>query len=439
MTNKIKLFGVFVLLLVGALMLSGVAAATPASITKVEVDRTDMTTPGKVLNLERGTDIEVYVEMNSGDQEICVNGDEELCRVQVEALVRGYDHNDLIEDITDVFKMDEAGKTYTKVLKLHIPQRIDIDPSDDYAIAVFATGSKGIISTIQANVELDVAAESHLIAIKDTVLNPERDVQAGRALLASVRVKNYGYTAEDGVKVIVSIPELGVSASDYIDEIKAGESTTSEELYMRLPECASAGTYRVDVVVEYDDGDEEVKDYTTINVVNGDTCSPLVPSMPPSSGTAKTLINIGADSQNVAQGTGGVVYPVTITNAGVAARTYTVSADGADWASFRVSPTSTVLLQSGEAASVFVYVSANADAPVGQQMFAITVSSQGQILKQVPLRANVQAGSTVGVIGLKKGLEIGLIVLVILLVILGLVIGFNKLRAEPDEEGKTYY
>ena len=91
----------------------------------------------------------------------------------------------------------------------------------------------------------------------------------------------------------------------------------------------------------------------------------------------------------------------------------------------------------------YVYANANADAPVGEQMFAVTVKSNEKILKQVVLKANVAAQPTVTGFGnLKKALEIGLVFLVVLLVILGLIIGFNKLRGseeEGKEESGTYY
>ena len=59
------------------------------------------------------------------------------------------------------------------------------------------------------------------------------------------------------------------------------DSTTSDELYMRIPDCAEPGEYTVRVCVDYDDGDEEVCENTKINVVESDTCSAVadVPSI----------------------------------------------------------------------------------------------------------------------------------------------------------------
>ena len=122
------------------------------------------------------------------------------------------------------------------------------------------------------------------------------------------------------------------------------------------------------------------------------------------------------------------------------------SAEAADWATLKVSPSNVVVVQPGESKAVYVYVSAKESAAAGQKMFAVAVKSGDTTLKEVVLKANVQEAdaeeSTSDWSKVKKGLEIGLVVLVILLVILGLIIGFNRLRAEDDAEedqSQTYY
>ena len=151
---------------------------------------------------------------------------------------------------------------------------------------------------------------------------------------------------------------------------------------------------------------------------------------------------MAADAQSAKQGGGEAVYPITITNEGSASKTYVVSADGANWATFRLSPSNVLVIGAGESKAVNVYVAASKDAPVGEQTFSLTVKSGEKTLKEIPMKVSVDAGK-VSVWGkLKRGLEIGLVVLVILVVILGLIIGFNKLKGEEDEEtkeGETYY
>jgi len=110
------------------------------------------------------------------------------------------------------------------------------------------------------------------LEITNISFNPSNEVESGRALLTTVRVQNIGEKDEENIKVEVNIPDLGLSASDYIDEIGAGESKTSEELYMRIPECVEAKDYSVKITVEYDE------EYETVSVekmitVTGDVCA----------------------------------------------------------------------------------------------------------------------------------------------------------------------
>ena len=136
-----------------------------------------------------------------------------------------------------------------------------------------------------------------------------------------------------------------------------------------------------------------------------------------------------------------------MTNAGASSKTYTVSADGAAWANFRVSPSNVLVIGAGDSKAFTVFVAASENAPAGDQTFTVTITSGDKVLKQLPLNINVQDGQSSGVSTLKRGLEVGLVILVILLVIIGLIIGFSKLRGEEDEEEgkegkedeKTYY
>ena len=150
--------------------------------------------------------------------------------------------------------------------------------------------------------------------------------------------------------------------------------------------------------------------------------------------------------QDVKKGAAGVVYLLTITNNGKTSKAYTISVEGADWGSFRITPSNVLVAGPGESQTAYIYVSANENAPVGENTFTVNIKSGDKVLQKAPLKANVLAGSKSSqssTSGIKKGLEIGLVILVVLLVILGLIIGFNKLKGEEEEtsedETKTYY
>lgn len=431
-----RLFSLLLLVIVAVLALSSIANAA-VTINKVELDEDELspTSTNFIRDMDKGDEFTVKVHFVSN---------ESVDNAQVEAVLRGYEHDDLIEDISDVFDV-KAGVTYVKKLNLKLPIRLE---QGAYRLRVRLDDRKD--ATTQVDYYLEISSVRHLVQIYDVALSPENGVQAGRALLTTVRLKNRGEMKEQDIKIKVSIPALGVSASDFLDELDPeggdDDSATSEELYIRIPNCAEAGDYTLRVEVTYDEGDEKVSATMPLTVVDGDQC-PLKQNggSQDNAQPGQTIITIGPESQDVVVGAGGVVYPVTLTNTGSSAKTYVVDVQAADWAEAKVSPSNVVFLNAGESKAVYVYLSAKDNAPAGKQMFSVSVKSGDTTLKEVPLTANVvkaQEKASSGV-GLKRGLEIGLVVLVVLLVILGLIIGFNKLKSNDDEEPKepeqTYY
>src|SRR3989344_4278291 len=415
-----KLLGLLTLFVVGVLMSTAVFAA--ASINLVRVDGTTVTqsSTNMILEVERGENIPVKVTITP-----TTNMDD----VEIEVVLRGVDSNDKVEDITDVFDA-KAGVTYVKTLSLPLIQKMD---QDRYLLRVRVTDRDS--ATVEQTYSLEIDTKRHDVEVRDIVLSPNTEVKAGRALLATVRLRNRGEEDQDGVKVVVSIPELGVSASDFVDELEReddnDDQATTEEMFLRIPDDAETGDYKVRVEVYFDDGDKKNVEETSIYVLGQE-------------GTAKaqekTVISVAVDKQSASQGGQEVGYPITLTNAGSESKTYTVAADGAASANFRIAPSNVMVIGAGESKAVTVFVKANDNAPVGQQTFTLTISSNDRVLKQLPLSVDVQKAS--GAAQLKRGLEVGLVVLVILLVIVGLIIGFSKLRGD-DEEGekdeKTYY
>jgi uncharacterized membrane protein len=434
--NSKKYLGAIMFLI--ALMTVSLVSALPVTIDVVEMDDVDLdpSSTNFVGAFERDGTFDVRVELTAT---------QEVNDAQIEVYIRGYDHDDRVEDISKVFDM-KAGRTYYEDFSLTFPYRLE---KDLYKLRVRIEDRDG--NSTQETFEIEIEAEEHSMKIKDVVFSPSNAVVAGRSLLTSVRVKQVGMeSVEEGVKVGINIPALGLSAVDYIDEIDEDDSVTSEELYLRIPACTKPGTYDATVTVSYHDGDYSETRNEKITVIQGDLCElnkdPVAPIQP------KTIITVGPTSQDVIQGQGGVIYPLTLSNAGSEARTYVIAADGyADWADVSVSPANIVVLQPGEAKALYVYVSANEDAPVGEHMFSLTVTSGAETLKEFVLKSNVVAGEaapeTTNWGGVKKVLEIGLVVLVVLLVILGLIIGFSRLKGsdddfdDDDDDGKseTYY
>ena len=445
---KIKVLSALLLFLVGIVALSGSVSALSAKIDWVKVDN-DVLSSGlnTIRDLERGNTFPVKVQVTSAAN---------LKNVEVEGMVSGYDHNDRVTDVTDVFDM-KTNVSYVKKLKLSLPSRMD---QDRYRLRIYVRDRNS--DEIKAEYYVQVDTVRHKIVIKDVDVDPSTTVDAGRSLRVLVDLKNYGQLAEDSVKIQFAIPELNLkSLPDYVD-IKAGESKDSEELYVRVPPCTKAGQYKGRVSVTYDDGDEtETKD-VLVNVVASSACAASKPAEKKGTDTKKdatpapvtkeekTVITVGAQTQTLTLGKGGAIYPITFTNTGSVSKTYVVGVSGADsLATVKISPLQTVTVSGSESQSVYVYVSAKETAKAGKNLFSVSVKdASGKVVKQIPMTADVKSDAvktTTSWSKAKVALEIALVVLVVILIIVGLVVAFSRKKDEEDEEaedeisGQTYY
>ena len=412
MKSALKVFGLIGLLVVSMLAIQLVSAATvPVQIQKVYVNGEEVV-GNEVRILERASDLEVKVKLlGTGDDD----------HITVEATIDTDKDRDEATEKTEAFRILN-GKTITKTLEISLPERMDAE--EEYALRIEVSNRQD--TEVTKDITVYVEPASHGIRIKDVLFSPDSEVKAGRALISNVRVKNIGQGDEDSVKITVSIPELGVSDSDYIDDLEEGDTKTSEDIWFRIPEDALSGEYTVEVAVEYDDGDEEVVEEYTLNVIGEETAEP-----------GKTLVVVSDVVQDVVAGGTGVVYPITLSNADKVSKTYTVGTAAGSWATIKVTP-NVVVLAPGETKIVYVEVAANEDAAAGEQVFGIAIASGDTILKEITLKANVLESESS--IGLKTGLEIALIVLVVILIIIGLVIGFSRMKkGETETEEQTYY
>jgi uncharacterized membrane protein len=404
------------LMLVLAIALATTAFALPVTVEQVKVDDVEVHTGStNMLDVLRGDKIEVKVVFTPSSD---VND------MQLEGFFSGDEHSDVMpaSDVTSTFDAD-ANVTYRKTLTIPVHQFFE---EDAYKLRLFFTDRNGDELVQNYNIKIDVPR--HDVMIRDVSLSPDSRIKAGSALLGVVRVRNTGEKDETDIKVTISVPQLGATASSYIDEIESGdEEKETEELYLRIPKCAKPGVYDAEVEVSYNDGFSKERAVKQIEVLADDTCEDGTAA---AAVKAKTTISVGSQLESVVQG-GTAVFPLTITNSGRTSKSYTVSVEAGDWATVRVSPTSTIVLDAGKTQTVYVFVDAAKGAPVGAQALTASISSNGQALESVTLTANVAGGKSAA----RSVLEWGLIVLVVILVILGLIIGFSRLKGgDSDEE-----
>lgn len=397
-----------------ALFLTVIASATALPVVLDEVEIDDTTLDENAINrlsLERGKEYEIRVKFTPTF---------DIDNAEVRVFISGYEFNDIddIEDKTPVFDAD-ANVTYVKKLHITIPDNVD---EDNYKLRVIISDRFGDERIANYNLKIDVPRNA--LRIDDVVFSPNNAVRAGSALLTTVRVENKGEKRQNDVKVTVGIPALGVSGSDFIDEIDNGdEEEETEEIFIRIPKCAKPGNYEAVIDVEFSQRQRKVSERRTITVLEDETCN--------EDSRQQSSITLGNQMQSVASGQT-AIFPITVTNAGKTSKTFTVIVPSTDWAAVSITPTSMLVVPAGQTQTVFVNVQVSKDAPSGAHSLIATVAS-GDHRQELTLTANVVAQQSKA----KGVFEVILIVLVVLLVILGIIIGIGHLRGK--EQADTYY
>ena len=284
----VKMRSKSLIVLFGALLMLTSIAYAQSEWVGVTIDRTQIDDVDVYpwawshVSFERGQELEL---------EFHLRAIEDAEDVEIEASIKGYEYSseDPVRASIGPFDLDE-GVTYIKRMDLRLPENLD---EDEYLLRVRISDRNSWETTVEYNLKVDVPR--HKLSIKDAILTPSGNVEAGRALLASVRVENDGEKDEDDVKVTVSIPDYGISASDYIENIEYDEQEETEDLYLRLPQCAEPGEHVVRIDVFYDNNREQVSAATKINVLENEACAPeeppvvVVDQQPPADNVEETV------------------------------------------------------------------------------------------------------------------------------------------------------
>ncbi len=233
----------------------------PVYIDEAKIDGTTIyPNAWNTLSIERGSEFELKLYLASY---------EDVDDVEVDAFISGYEYNnkDKIAGHVGPFDLDED-ITYTKKINLKLPEDLDLD---EYSLRVFITDRYNGERIYTYNINVD--APRHELKLKDVMLNPNYEVQAGAGFVTKVRLENIGQKDEDSVKIVVGIPELNIKASEYIDEIESDEEEESEEIFIRLPKCAQSGEHVVSIEVFYNNGNNKITAFTKLNVGENPRCA----------------------------------------------------------------------------------------------------------------------------------------------------------------------
>lgn len=419
-----KIMNVFgLLMVVMALFSASVLAVDPANdiIKYIEINDNKVE-DGDRLEVRLGETLDIVVKVEGPAEGVLIET----------ALVYEYgQYDNSVRDQTRTFNVDAETVAY-KELSVQIPIRMAKMDDALLHVFVYSANREAFIYTFPLNIEGVEREEAVLIT--EAYLSPST-VMAGRGTKATVKVKNYGDKALDDVTLLVRVPGLNLQDVETLDEIEENEKETFENLVLRIPCDAKPGVYEVVYTLKFDEY-ESTTMTSSLTVIPAEDCG----ATSTQEETGKTVITV-PDNQMLTVGNAGVAYPVVITNMGNNAKSYQLTVQGVEsWGTARIDPSSTVIVNAGQTATAFVYVSANENAQAGEKIFQLTIND-GVEQKQIPLKATISADSSNDWSGLKKVLEVGLIILVIILIVIGLIVGFNKLRGndEEDDDEKTYY
>ncbi|MFC1768596.1 hypothetical protein ACFLZX_02430 [Nanoarchaeota archaeon] len=237
-----------------------VACLAITAVNAINVDVLDMTCYGDEHNdtfvqaVERGERFHNSIEITAL---------EDLYNVDIYARIIGYEHGQIsyTHETIDL----KANVTYIKKFWFDLPENM---PVDTYAVRYYIA-DRDSPSTI-CYINRAVEAKRHLLRFKDVVLSPEVGVEPNRALLTKVRVWNAGQKDEKNIRLQIEVPDLGISASSYIDEVESGDTLTTEELYLKIPKCAEPGAYWAKITMTYHEGDYVAWTDLPVKVLEGD-------------------------------------------------------------------------------------------------------------------------------------------------------------------------
>ena len=342
-----------------------------------------------------------------------------------------FENGDVVADATTTFDIAEDENA---VKKLELPL-IGSFGQNSFKLKVRVVDAEGDFE--EKVYGLKISKKKFPFVISSIVLNPESNAEAGKALGARLSFKNSGLVPLDGVSAKVSIPELGIMSSRFIDAAKSKNAEISEEFILKILDNTPTGTYTIKSEISSQFGGEsDVKELPVFVLGKSEQKTQVV--------NDKLLINIPTIRQSMKNDGSEVIYPVILTNQGPDANSYTMLLDGADWANLRLSDSNTFVLSPKESKAINIYASTNTAAE-GEQIFVVTIKSSGKVLKQIPLKGNVVPGKGLLAAKLKNVLEVMLIGSVVLLVAAGIFFGIKRLiqgskdTSEEMEEIQTYY
>lgn len=257
---KAKILGILCLFLLTVFAVG--ASALPLDIDYTKLDGVTLSESAtNRLDIEKNQEYDLIVK---------IDADANVKDVEVKAFVSGFEYSST-EPAQDHYGPFDLDAGHSRTIKMSIRFSDEFE-EDDYLLRIIITDRDDAAEIGSYRIKVDVPRNS--LKIEDVILYPETNLKDGEALLASVRVENNGEKDQEDVRVTVSVPELGMVARSYLNEVEAEDEEETEEMYMRVPRCAQPGLHEVQIDIEYGEGHYKTSTTRYINIDENPKCVP---------------------------------------------------------------------------------------------------------------------------------------------------------------------
>ncbi|MBI4448159.1 hypothetical protein HY643_04205 [Candidatus Woesearchaeota archaeon] len=376
----------------------------PFFLQKVLVDGIEATEEKVRIETGKTLPIEVWIKGNSSKSR----------DLKVEAWIGGYEYYQ-IRNATEMFDI-EKNVVYKETLELNIPSDLILGDRN-YTLFIRAYDKT---DKIEKTFKLFAEEKRHSIKITDVIFRPGNIVEAGKNLFVQLRLENAGKVDEEDIKILVSIPKLGISAREYLDELPSRDtdskkdSATTNYAALKIYEDAPSGSYELITRVEYNKGYSYVEEKKMILIKNElETQTKIIDP---------SLISI-EQNKKVEQGQQGQ-YKILITNIGDIAKTYTVNASKkGDWGNISLSLT-TITVTPGNAEEIQIIVLPKES---GQHQFHVQIKNEkGELVRDEEITVNADKI----ILSEDYDLKVVFLGLIGVLVVLAVLVGLKNLIVE---------
>jgi hypothetical protein len=444
--KDLKFLAVVMILLLGLVSFATLVSATSDNyeIQAAYVDGVRLSVnQATSISAELGDELQIQVDFDGEETGEYVDD------VRFKAWIGGYEYGN-IEATSGPFDV-EPNVTYIKSVDLELPDDLEVcfydnDENDDYEDCTFTLYVEVYDDDDSERAEYTFFLERprHYVTVLDVIV--ENDVEAGELAKVEVRLENLGESKEEDIKVTLSIDELGVSESGYIDELAAPEVNNEDEessdsifLYLETPEDAAEGYYDLELDVSYDRGHETIEEVHTIFIQSDEEVEEETETETEEEEEVDGEVSVSMLSEDVDAVVGEqAAYTVTLTNTYDESQTFVIDVLGEDqWGSAEVEP-SLVLVKGNDVEEVTVYVTANEP---GEYTFTLQIlDSEDNLISEEEVELNATGSA-----GTPTWLKILFIIIVVIIIIIILVVAFRKSGNDDDDldldgkDGETYY